>query len=119
MPVVIGVFENAEKMQAALERLDEEGFGGEIVRDEMDESEGTPPRESDLGLAPGANQAGALDRIEPSSDLEVFDLTPDEREFLRLALDHGAEMVGVDTDRVDEVVAIFEEAGAQQVRDPR
>lgn len=119
MPVVIGVFENAEKLQAALERLDQEGFTQEIVREEVEESEGTAPRESDLGIAPGANQAGALDRIEPTSDLEMFDLTPEERNYLRIALDRGAEMVGVDTERVDTVLAILEEVGAQQVRDPR
>lgn len=119
MPTVIAVFDSADTLQTALDRLGEEGFGDEIVREEAQHEDATAPRDSDLGLAPGANQAGALARLEPSSDLDRFDLTEEEHEFLRRALQHGAEMVAVHTERVGEAVGLFEELGAQQIRDPR
>lgn len=119
MPTVIALFDSAETLQRALDRLGKEGFGDEIVREQAEEPGATAPRDSDLGMAPGANQAGALTRLEPSSDLESFDLVDEEYDYLQRALRHGAEMVAVETDRVGEAVALFEELGAQQVRDPR
>lgn len=119
MAVVIGLFGDAQQLERALERLRDEGFGEEVVREELEEDDGTAARDSDLGLAPGANQAGSLTEIQPSSDLTRFELTDEERDFLGLALQHGAEMVAVDTERVDEVVALLERMNAQQIRDPR
>lgn len=119
MPIVIGVFASGDELQQALARLAEEGFRDEIVRSEPEEERSSAPRESDLGLAPGANQAGALADLKPSSDLERFDLSEDEHEFLQLALDRGAEMVAIDTDRVDDVISVLEDLHAQQIRDPR
>ena len=119
MPTVIALFDSAETLQRALDRLDQEAYADEIVREEPTEKDATAPRDSDLGIAPGANQAGALTRLEPSSDLDRFELDDEERSFLERALQHGAEMVAVDTDRVEELVGLFEELGAQQIRDPR
>lgn len=119
MPIVIGVFGDATQLQEALTRLEDEGFGSQVVREEAEESSGTAPRESDLGLAPGANQAGALTTLEASSDLELLDLTAEEHEFLQLALDRGGEMVAIDTDQVEAVVGLLQELNAQQIRDPR
>ena len=119
MPIVIALFDSAETLQRALDRLDQGGFADEIVREEAKDEDVTAPRDSDLGIAPGANQAGALASLEPSSDLDRFELDEEERGFLQRALQHGAEMVAVETHRVGELVALFEELGAQQVRDPR
>lgn len=118
MAIVIALFADATRLQEALDRLDTEGFGDEIVREDPEDGSTTALRESDLGLAPGANQAGALAELEPSSDLERFDLTEDEHEFLQRAMARGAEMVAVDTDRPDVLVALFEELNAQQIRRP-
>ena len=119
MPTVIAVFDSAESLETALDRLGDEGFGDEIVREEAESEDATAPRDSDLGLAPGANQAGALTKLEPSSDLDRFELTEEEHDFLQRALQHGAEMVAVRTERVEEAVSLFQELGAQQIRDPR
>lgn len=118
MAIVIALFADATKLQEALDRLEKEGFGDEIVREEPEDASKTAPRESDLGLAPGANQAGALAELEPSSDLERFDLTGEEHEFLQRAMARGAEMVAVDTHRADDLVGLFEELNAQQIRRP-
>ena len=141
MATVAAIFDDSVAMEKAIGALQSAGLGDDIV-DVEDRDADTAPEQTetsdDTDVAVGAPLVGAGGTIGggqtgtqgttplmggllggddgvsgPLSDLG------DEGEPFRLAAEHGGKLIVLKTDEVDMAVQTLQQAGAQQIYDPR
>ena len=127
--VIVGIFDNAQDAERALERLAAVGFGDTVYEDAAQEQgrvTSVSPAPVGNVLAPGVVSAEPSDNIEPErpnlvrafrSRLTEYQLPDEVIEGYATTFDHGGKFTLVRThpQRDEEVVKILQKCGASRV----
>ncbi len=145
MATVAAIFDDSVAMEKAISALQSAGLGGDIVDvDENRDADTAPERtetpddtNDDVGVAAPLTGAGGtiggggtgtqgttplLGGFFSGNDDGVSGPLSDlgnEGEPFRLAAEHGGKLIVLKTDEVDTAVQTLQQAGAQQIYDPR
>jgi hypothetical protein len=127
--VIVGIFDNSQDAERAIERLASVGFGDTVYEDAAQEQgpvTSVSPAPVGNVLAPGVVSAEPSDSIEPErpnlimafrSRLNEYQLPDEVIEGYATTFDHGGKFILVRThpQRDEEVVKILQKCGASRV----
>ena len=144
MATVAAIFDDSVALEHAVSALNDAGLGDDIVdvsenrhADTAPENTETPDNEGELGTAPvvgtgllgGAGAAGnsgaaplvgagvLSENDDPTGG--YIDRLGDGAEPFRLAAQGGGKLIFLETSDVDTAVSTLQQAGAQEIYDPR
>ncbi len=141
MATVAAIFDDSVALEHAVSALNDAGLGDDIVHVSEDRGNDIPPEQSEVpddsgevGLgAPlagaglvggtGAQGLGAAPAggglLNANQDEDRLGRLGDAAEPFRLAIQDGGRYILLETSEVDEAVSTLQQAGAQELYDPR
>ena len=143
MATVAAIFDDSVALEHAVSALNDAGLGDDIVDVEENQHADTAPETTqtgddaetaEVGAVPiagaglaGGGAVGATPLAAGSAYMGAgnsdadnrLDKLGDDAEPFRLALEHGGKLLMMETHDVDKAVSTLQQAGAQEIYDPR
>lgn len=143
MATIAAIFDDAVALEGAISALERAGLGEAIAHvsencdaDTVPEESQTEGTDTGTGVSPALGAGGMLGAGSTSAQSSApllgglfgggndpadgyLDRLGDDAEPFRLAAERGGKLIILETDDVDTAVATLQQAGAQQVYDPR